>query len=210
LPNIPFVAAGQRVEPPPVPRDSNVVLLVASLGYKVNLAGLERFIASIWPQIRAAVPDAIFRIVGSGLTEEMKRRWSAVDGVVPIGYVDDLRTAYAEAAFTIVPIFEGGGTKIKVVESLLYGRTAVVASHAHRGFEDVLKPDEALVVGDDASGLAKGAIELLRNRQRRNRLAQKGHLLVQQHYSFDLFKTVVESTVERVLSRTAGVSRRIR
>ena len=52
-------------------------------------------------------------------------RWEAIDGVQPVGYVDDLADEYRRCAFTVAPIFEGAGTKIKVLESLAFGRACL-------------------------------------------------------------------------------------
>src|SRR5690606_21015222 len=123
--------------------DSQVILTVSAMRFRVNEEAVDRFVQKIWPRIRAAAPQARFRIVGSQMTEAHRARWGAHAGVEVIGFVERLADAYGACALTVAPIFEGGGTKIKVLESLLYGRTCVVAPHAQRGYEHVLRHGES-------------------------------------------------------------------
>ena len=51
------------------------------------------------------------------------------------GFVDSLDEAYRNAAFTIAPIHSGGGTNIKILESLAYGRACVTTPHSADAFQ---------------------------------------------------------------------------
>ena len=53
---------------------------------------------------------------------------AALPNVEVSGFVQDLPPVYERAAFTVAPIYWGGGTKIKVLESLAYGRTCVASA----------------------------------------------------------------------------------
>lgn len=162
LPNIPFEEDPTNPPAPLSPRPtSKIVLVVATLKFPMNLSGVTRFIEQVWPKVKVAVPDARFRIVGGGMTPELKAKWSAVPGVEPVGYAEDLRDEYRQAAFAVAPIYEGGGTKIKVVEALHNGRVPLVHHHALRGYEHLLKHNESVYVGNDDQGLADGCVTLL-------------------------------------------------
>jgi len=203
LPNIPFVREGRSLpEACPPNAASKVVLMVGTLEHSVNVRAIEAFLADQWPAIRAAEPEAVFRLVGNGMTDAMKDAWGKVPGVEPVGFVDDLRTAYEACAFTVVPIWEGGGTKIKVLESLLYGRTCVVARHSLRGYESVLAHGESLYVADDRNALVAGCLELLRQPDARARLADRGRPLVTRHFSVERFQRTVHEAIDRVLDET--------
>ena len=76
------------------------------------------------------------------------------------------------------PIFEGGGTKIKVLESLAHGRTIVVARHSIRGYERELVDNESLLIADDEPQLAEACIRLFREDSLRHRLAATGAWVV--------------------------------
>lgn len=209
LPNIPFVADDGEPPPPCAPRpESRTILMVGSLCHTVNVDAVERFLRAVWPRIRAAVADSEFRIVGYGMTDDQKRRWRAVEGVVPVGFVEDLREEYERCAFTVVPIFEGGGTKIKVLESLQYGRTLVGTAHSCRGYEDTLRHLESIWIAPDEESVVEGCLRLLNDPDLRVAMAEAGHDVVERHYSCDAFQRAVREAIECVTASSRGVQSR--
>lgn len=209
LPNVPFVTDEGQPPSPCAPRlESKTILMVGSLCHTVNVAAIKRFLDAVWPRVRAGVPGSEFRIVGYGMTEDQKRRWGAVEGVVPVGFVEDLREEYERCAFAVVPIFEGGGTKIKVLESLQYGRTLVGAAHSCRGYEDTLRHREAIWIAPDEENIVEGCLRLLNDPDLRVAMAEAGHNAVTQHYSYEAFRQAVREAVERVTASNRGVQTR--
>lgn len=206
LPNIPFEPqAGHPIEPAP-PCGGARVLMVGNLKYSVNERAIHRFLKHCWPIIRKTHPEAQFRIVGAGMSALQRARWARYDGVVPIGFAEDLGEEYARAAFTVAPLFEGGGTKIKVLESLAYARTCVVAKHSLRGFDHVLRHGDSVWAGDNDEEITEGCCTLLADPARCSVMAEKGRDAVVKHFSFQRFQSVVSETVHRVLEEYAGKS----
>ncbi|MBK7674442.1 MAG: glycosyltransferase [Candidatus Accumulibacter sp.] len=156
LPNIPFNPPAQ-----PYPQtDSSTLLFVGSLWYAPNREGIDRFLARCWPAIKAAQPKARLLLVGAA-SAGIRKAWEKYPDVSAPGFVDDLGDAYRNAAFTIAPIYSGGGTNIKVLESLAYGRACVTTPHCADAFEKDLAHGLS-VAGDDAT-LVRLCIELLCN-----------------------------------------------
>lgn len=193
LHNVPF-------EPPPLPvpdTDANppVFLTVASFNHAANVRGIEYFLQEIWPQVRAELPNAIYRLAGSGLSPRRHHRWSTLPGVEVIGLFESPSTVYAGATLAVVPIFEGGGTKIKVLEALAYGRCVIASRHAFHGYERSIGSGGAVVVESKAD-FAKACVALVRDHDRRRRCAADGRRKVTQHFSFQAF---CEQVVQPVL-----------
>ena len=55
------------------------------------------------------------------MDEALRARLAAVEGVEVLGLVADLPGALAAARAVVVPIWEGGGTRLKVLEALAAG-----------------------------------------------------------------------------------------
>ena len=209
LPNLAFFKEGEAAPPvAPPARESQVILTVGNLNAPMNVNGIDRFVARVWPRIHAAAPQAIFRIVGGSMSDDMRARWGAVPGVEPVGFVLDLAEEYARSAFTVAPIYEGGGTKIKVLESLNRGRTVAMMRHSLRGYEHALRHGEDVWVADTDADLAEGCIELLASPDLRDSYAAHGAIQAQQ-FSFARFCEIVKSTVERVTADGKGVRKRV-
>lgn len=103
------------------------VLMVGEFGYEPNAEGVDFFVASVLPGLRAAAPGTRFRLVGQ-CPNHLATRWRLIDGVEIAGFVDDLAAEYARASVVVAPIFSGGGTQIKVLEALGHGCGTVVSA----------------------------------------------------------------------------------
>jgi glycosyltransferase involved in cell wall biosynthesis len=191
LPNIPYSESDQMIEPCPPCDDSKQILIVGMLSYMPNTEGIEHFLTQCWPHIRRAVPDATVRIIGGGLNARTSERWARFPGIEVGGFVADLRAEYQRCAFSIVPVQRGGGTKIKAIECFAYGRTCVVTPHGHRGIESILRHGESLWRGSDDAEFTEGCIQLLKNADSRNALAEVGRQLVNDNYSIKHFRNVI-------------------
>jgi glycosyltransferase involved in cell wall biosynthesis len=209
LPNLPYEMS--LPDPPSAlrpNRESKTILFVGMLSYLYNLQGIDVFVKQVWPLVRQAVPTAVLRLVGSRLKTEDRERWATIPGVEVVGYVPRLREAYRECAFVVVPIWSGGGTNIKVAEALMYGRTCVISQTAHRGYTNVLRHNQALMVGKNTQEMTAQCIELLRNPEQRAKLAETGTRALAGAYSFDHFQREVIRTVESAFRASPRPARR--
>ncbi len=199
LPNIPFT--DNSLLPPFQPENSvsTQILCVSTWSHLPNILGMEDFLQRSWPQILQSVPTAALRIVGSRLQEKHKEKWSHIPGVQVVGFVDSLADEYRRGAFTIAPILSGGGTNIKIVESLAFGRTTVLTAFAHRGYDQSLLHRRHVWVASD-NNLAEGCIHLLKNLEHRAAMSAAGRKIIEEKFSFSAFSSIVRDTVESVLS----------
>lgn len=150
---IPFACAAPAVETDD-PRPP-VALFVAS-DAPPNVDGLGWLLSDVWPQVRAARPDARLRVVGK-VADAWGGDWP--DGAEKVGFVDDLAAEYAQAALALTPILYGSGVKIKLIEGLAHGLPGVATTV---GAEGVAKaPDAVLRVADDARDFAAAILATL-------------------------------------------------
>ena len=204
LPNISFPNETKpaSVLPEPSAEAPPAIVFVGVMDYCANISAVDYFIRAIWPAIRRAKPRARFRIAGGRMLEENRKRWGAVEGVEILGFVPDIATAYADSHFAIAPILYGSGTNIKVLECFAYGRTCVASAFAADPFADIFRDGVSLRVGGTDEAFAAACVDLLQDAPQRLSLAARGRELLEQHFSFTAFKSVVADTVSRVLERS--------
>lgn len=201
LPNIPFAPAGQAeacdLELAHDP-GSKTLLTVGMLNHVPNVQGIDRFLSSAWQSIRRRVPAAEYRIVGSRLGPEVAARWSGVPGVTVVGFVADLQREYEAAAVTVCPIPWGGGTNIKVAESLAYGVPSIVSTAAYRGWHEVFPEPESVLVARTAADFADHAVALLEDSPRRLAMGNRGREVVRSCLRFENFRERIRCTLGRL------------
>ena len=198
LPNIPF----NLPEEEPILPSGKTILFVGTYVFDSNVYGVKRFIENIWPTVHAAEPDATFRIVGGGW-DGLSSRYKDVPGVELAGYVPDLAEAYRDAVMVVSPIYDGAGTKIKVIEALGYGRPVIASDHSARGVARAV--DEGSVVGaaNDAS-MASEIVKLLQDEERAGVLGKKGRAFVLETLSRKRFTDIVHRDCDAVMARSGG------
>lgn len=101
------------------------VLFFGQFGYAPNAHGVLRFLKHGWPRLAEARPQARLRLVGRHLDGELARLAAASERVEAVGFVEDMATELARARVVIVPLWQGGGTRLKVLEALAAGRPVV-------------------------------------------------------------------------------------
>lgn len=180
LPNIPFNPPAQ-----PFPHtDSSTLLFIGSLWYAPNREGIDRFLARSWPTIKTTHPQARLLLVGAA-PSAMRQAWEQHPDVSAPGFVDDLGEAYRNAAFTIAPIYSGGGTNIKILESLAYGRACVTTPHCADAFTTELS--SGLGIAQDDADFARLCIQWLANVDHRRSQTEAGHNQIRTRYTDALF-----------------------
>ncbi len=208
LPNIPYqLSLPNPPDPLPPNPGSKILIFVGMLSYVYNREGIKWFLDKVWTKVRQSERGVIFRIVGSRLGDEDRAAWAAIPGVEVVGFVNDLATIYRESAFVVVPVWSGGGTNIKILEAMMYGRTCVVTEPAYRGYGAYFEKGWMLEVARDADEFAEQCIKLLRYPDRCAFMGQMGAAALRKHFSFERFQNIVidmvGSTVGSVLKTKA-------
>lgn len=140
LENVPrSPAASYRFDAQPLPR----FITVAHLGYPPNFRGVDRFLRTEWPRYRAERPELEYHIIGAGAPGSYARRWASVPGVRLRGYVSDIDAEYECCSGVVCPVYEGGGTNVKVLEALVHRRPLIASDFARKGIDEKELPTAA-------------------------------------------------------------------
>jgi glycosyltransferase involved in cell wall biosynthesis len=178
-------------------RPANRLLFVGALWYEPNRDGVDWFLRRCWPTLKAARPDLTLRIVGAG-PAPLRERWSAIDGVESPGFVDDIALEYRSADVVIAPIRCGGGFQIKVLESLVHARPAVVTPFVAAGFGNTLSDGEAVAIEATPAGFVAACLALLGDGTRAAQMGAHGRAVAARHYTRAAFEHAIQSVVERI------------
>lgn len=175
------------------------VLSVASWEYGPNNEGMDYFLTNVWNDFVKDYPNLQFHIVGA-ISKERSERWSKNKNVIILGYVDKLEVEYSSALFTVAPIYSGGGTSIKILESLSHSRICVSSRFAARGFENTSLLDNGLLISDSHKDYFKHMHWLLEHTDERLKLQNKANEAVHSMANFDVFKNSISQVLNNVVS----------
>ena len=179
----------------PCGRSPRTVIFVGNYVHPPNVDAAERLMASVFPLVRRAVPDAALRIVGPGPGSGLLAM--AVDGVTVTGEVANVWDQLEDAAVVIAPLRFGGGMRVKVAEALAAGKAVVATSLAAEGL-DVRDGDQIMLAETDAE-LAEAVITLLRSPERRAELAVRARVWALSALGWERPVAAYETLYRRVL-----------
>jgi len=184
VPNICVVPNGVDMRQPLTGRGSpqpNTLIYAGSLTYDANFDAVNYFLREILPQIRTECPSVRLFVTG-GLEGVPLERLPNSDSLVFTGYVDDVRPLVASSWASVAPLRIGGGTRVKILESLAVGTPIVATSKGAEGLE--LTPGRDLLIADTPSDFAHATVRLLRDADLRTTLSQNGRQAVEARYDW--------------------------
>lgn len=157
------------------------LVYVGSMDWYPNEDGVAWFISDVLPLIRNMLPAVTMTIVGRNPTPRL-RRIAAEAGVKVTGTVPDVREYLARAMVCIVPLRIGGGTRLKIFETLAMGKATVSTTVGAEGLP--VTPRRNILIADTAKGFAASVQELLCNAALRRDLGAEGRRLVVEQYTW--------------------------
>jgi glycosyltransferase involved in cell wall biosynthesis len=128
------------------------LLFVGTGSYVPYERGLAWFVREVLPRIKARTPVAL-DVVGDPPARPLE-----AGGVRYVGRVPSVEPFYRTAHGFIVPVFEGSGTRLKILEAIAYGRPVISTSLGAEGLP--LLGGEHFLLADDANSFADAALRV--------------------------------------------------
>ncbi len=168
-----------------------------SLTYSANLDAMDFFLSEIFPLIRARLPEAHLRITGNtaGVSTE---KFSTIQNVTLTGYLNDVRSVVAESWACVVPLREGGGTRLKILESMALGTPVVTTTKGSEGLD--VEAGKHVLIADHPVDFAENTLRILQDRQLRIQLVSNAYQLVKEKYDWVTIGKHFSLSVENVFS----------
>ena len=174
---------------------SNDLVFVGSMDWLPNIDGIEWFVREVLPLVRAVRPNCSLALVGRqpppSLTALAQR-----DPLIQVsGTVPDIRPYLWSSAVAIVPLRIGGGTRLKIYESMA-ARVPVISTAVGAEGLDVHHPYDTRLA-DSPRDFADACLELLAGEELRKRQAAAAWEMVAGNFSWEhvarCFERVLES-----------------
>lgn len=177
---------------------SDTLLYNGALTYGANLDAVRYYVDRIYPLLSSRLPDVRLLVTG---------RTGGVDltgigdcpGVERTGYVQDIRDVLKKSAACVVPLREGGGSRLKILEAMAAGVPVVSTSMGAEGINAV--SGTHLLIADTPEAFADAIVRVLEDNELRSNLRSAARSLVEQYYSWESigaeFVDMVESVVRR-------------
>ncbi len=158
------------------------LLFTGKMDYRPNIDAVVWFANEVLPVVQAVRADATFYIVGKAPHARVQAL-ETLSGVVVTGYVPDVLPYFDSADVYVAPLRVGGGTRLKVLETLAAGLPLVSTRLGVEGI--AIEHGRHALLSDTVGGLAEAVLRLIGDADLRARLAENGRDFVSAQYDWE-------------------------
>lgn len=169
---------------------------IGSLKWLPNKHGVERYIKFIWPQIKKELPTARLRLIGEGSDAEFPQLGTDIDG---LGWISDPRMEIATWSAMVVPIYMGGGTRVKIADA--FSKKCPVVSTSLGAFGYRVIHGEDLLIADNDFDLAQACTLLVKDKALGVRLSENAWNKFIHNWTWNSIGDVVANTAHNCMSK---------
>lgn len=117
----------------PIPCSGKNLLFTGSLSYYPNEEAVLWFAKYVLPQLRKADEQWSFHVVSFEPPKKLVSRLAKIEGLYLHQNIKFIEEFYAQSSIAVSPLRAGGGTKLKIIESMLYQRPVIATYESVRG-----------------------------------------------------------------------------
>lgn len=173
------------------------ILHLGTMFWPPNVTGVLWFARAVLPLIWQELPEARCVVVGKNPPAEVQAL--AADPRIEVtGYVADPRPYLEAADAFIVPLFSGGGMRVKIVDAWLWGLPIVSTPIGAEGIE--LQDGENILIAADAPSFAAATVRVLTDAALNRRLRLAGRRWVEARYAWQTVYRQVDDVYRRLLA----------
>ena len=179
----------------PINRKPHHLIFSGSFTYEPNYFAVVWFVNHVFPLVLNQIPDAHLVITGDHAGLPL----SSYKNITLAGYVDDIKSLIASCDASIVPLWSGGGTRLKILESMAIGTPVVSTTKGAEGLS--VENGQNILIADEPAQFAECVIKLLKQKDLHDSLSSNALQLMEGVYDWQVvmprFLHLVEKTAQR-------------
>ena len=173
------------------------LVFTGNMSYPPNVNAVEYLANEILPVVWKTLPDVKLYIAGA--TPDPKVKKAASERIIVSGWLDDIRDAYAQSRVFIAPMRIGTGLQNKLLEAMSMRLPSITSPLANASLG--AKPDEEILIGNNAEEMAQHIISLLTDQEKAERLALAGYNFTNRVYDWDKATAIMEHAMSQLTTK---------
>jgi glycosyltransferase involved in cell wall biosynthesis len=175
------------------------VVFVGTFDNLANVYGAKILVDKIMPIVRKEVPDVLFVIIGPNPPTWLLERARATSegSLIVTGEVDDVRPLIAGASVAVAPVYQGSGTRMKLVEYMHLGKPIVSTTKGAEGLD--VENDVSILLRDDPSDFAWAIVKLIKDTKVASTISRNCRELALKKYSWETNVKLVDAIYKNLV-----------
>lgn len=172
----------------------NTVFHIGAMDWKPNADGVQWLTDKVWPLVLKKIPSAQLHLAGKGMREDLT---FSVPNITIHGEVASAKEFMQTYRVMAVPLFSGGGVKIKVVEGMFLGKPIVTTNSGAEGIN--YTEGQELFIRETPEAFAEALCDLLQNESLADHLGKNAEKSAQENHKLsrvteklcDFYRTII-------------------
>jgi glycosyltransferase involved in cell wall biosynthesis len=175
--------------------DKTVAMFHGGYSHPPNTEAFEIIKQYIGPRLECEDPRIIIIIWGTGLPKFDSQN------IRSLGFVEDIGKVIPVADLAIVPLLNGTGTKLKIMDYMGMGIPVLTTEKGAEGI-DATNMENIVIARTVDEDFIRHILNLLKNDEDRKRIGMNGRLFVQDRYSWSSIGVKVNQLYGRIMRMT--------
>jgi glycosyltransferase involved in cell wall biosynthesis len=174
------------------------LMFLGSMDWMPNIDGIMDFVRTVYPKIKVRCPSVRLTIIGRNPGQDIRALCDQDASISVTGTVDDVRPYMRKASVSVVPLRVGGGTRIKIFETMAMGIPVVSSSIGAEGLP--VHDGHNIYIADDPDTFAERVVTLLQDSAVACAMGEAGQQMVRQKFTWHTAVSEFDEMCERAIS----------
>jgi glycosyltransferase involved in cell wall biosynthesis len=152
---------------------------IGAMDWIPNKEGILWFLNRAWPKIHRSLPSFEFYFAGRKMPDEFMNL--NIPGIHCMNEVPDADEFIADKKILIVPLWSGGGIRVKILEAMAAGKVVITTSNGIKGIE--ANPGEHYLLVRKPEEFERAIKWCLENKPAAEKMAENARQLVREKYN---------------------------
>ncbi len=177
---------------------SRSLLFLGNFAHLPNAAAATLLLTEILPQLRTLEPRVTLMLVGRQPTPLMKTYASADPQVLVTDEVTDVRPYLAAASLMLVPLLQGSGTRLKILEAFAAGCPVISTAKGAEGLN--LQDGQHLLIRNQVPGMVQAVCQLWSTPELATKLIQNADHCLRSDYSWEAITPTLTQAIQPLMA----------
>lgn len=172
------------------------VIFLGQYNYPPNRVAAQLLIEEIYPRLKNIYGDCRLLLVGKNPTPYMQKAAKQEPGIIVTGSIPDVRPYLATGGVMAVPLLQGGGTRLKILEAFAAGCPVVSTAKGAEGLN--ARDGEHLLIREEIEAIVEAIGQIWSEPSWGDKLAQAAYQLVAAEYSWEAAQEKVVQAIQKI------------
>ena len=164
---------------------------IGAMDWKPNKEGVTWFIHQIWNDLSCSSP---LHLAGKGMGKTL----FSSKKVKEHGFVSDAKSFMQEHDVMVVPLLNGSGMRIKIIEAMSLGKCVISTAIGAEGIAST--PNKNIIIANTTDEFKRAILELNSNPDIANKIGQNAKLLIDEKYSASALEKEILPFINSILN----------